>query len=31
MTAQHQSRVGDDYVLPTGSDDKARLDLIHAV
>ena len=24
-------RVGDDYVLPTGQDDEARLDLIHAV
>jgi SAM-dependent methyltransferase len=31
MTAQPVTRVGDDYVLPTGSDDKARLDLIHAV
>ena len=31
MTAQPASRVGDDYVLPTGSDDKSRLDLIHAV
>jgi SAM-dependent methyltransferase len=31
MTAQPVSRVGDDYVLPTGSDDKSRLDLIHAV
>ena len=31
MTAQPASRVGDDYVLPTGADDKSRLDLIHAV
>ena len=31
MTSRPLSRVGDDYVLPTGADDKARLDLIHAV
>jgi SAM-dependent methyltransferase len=31
MTAEPVSRVGDDYVLPTGSDDRSRLDLIHAV
>ena len=31
MTTEPVSRVGDDYVLPTGPDDKSRLDLIHAV
>ena len=31
MSTESETRVGDDYVLPTGSDDKARLDLIHAV
>ena len=29
--AESAKRVGDDYVLPTGQDDKSRLDLIHAV
>lgn len=31
MTSPSQSHVGDQYVLPTGKDDAARLDLIHAV
>lgn len=31
MTAQPISQVGDKYVLPTGEEDKSRLDLIHAV
>jgi SAM-dependent methyltransferase len=31
VPAESARRVGDDYVLPTGPDDKSRLDLIHAV
>ena len=31
VPAESATRVGDDYVLPTGRDDKSRLDLIHAV
>ena len=31
VPAESARRVGDDYVLPTGRDDKSRLDLIHAV
>ncbi|NOT27663.1 MAG: methyltransferase domain-containing protein [Acidobacteria bacterium] len=31
MTAPSQPHVGDQYVLPTGKDDAARLDIIHAV
>jgi SAM-dependent methyltransferase len=31
VTSQPIDRVGDDYVLPTGREDKSRLDLIHAV
>lgn len=31
MTSAPIDRVGDDYVLPTGADDKSRLDLIHLV
>ena len=31
MPSQPLSRVGDDYVLPTGADEESRLDLIHAV
>ncbi len=31
MASSHETGVGDKYVLPTGKDDSARLDLIHAV
>ena len=31
MTSQPPDPVGDNYVLPTGQEDKSRLDLIHAV
>ncbi len=31
MTSQPPDQVGDNYVLPTGREDKSRLDLIHAV
>lgn len=31
MTSQSVPQVGDKYVLPTGKDDAARLDIIHAV
>src|SRR4051812_1033480 len=30
-SAESARRVGDDYVLPTGREDRSRLDLIHAV
>lgn len=31
MTSQTGAQVGDKYLLPTGKDDAARLDIIHAV
>ncbi|HET7715239.1 MAG TPA: methyltransferase domain-containing protein [Bauldia sp.] len=31
MTSQPVTQVGDRYVLPTGQDDRSRLDLIHSV